>query len=326
MEGLPKYEITIDEQYKEGEENLGIDMIAFTNKPAVIVKGVAFNSQKREYFADNKKYRITAPAMIPSDIYRRDDDGTEYEVVFTEAVIDEMHKKFMSDLNNKDLFNLEHNAAQKAPAFILEAWIVDKPREDKAFSTFGIDVPKGTLMITAQITDQNYYNDLIEQGRTGFSIEGFLGLKQAQQLNQYNMSQTDFTPEEGKTYEFINGQFQVVEKEVAMAEVTVEEEVKEEVMGEMPKEEEMAEAPVAEEVVVEEEMAVDPATDSDAIMAIVAPLIDERINEVLQVIADLKNEMAEAATEADAPEVEVEMSSANKQGFSNLLKFINQNG
>lgn len=326
MEGLPKYEITIDEQYKEGEENLGIDMIAFTNKPAVIVKGVAFNSQKREYFADNKKYRITAPAMIPSDIYRRDDDGTEYEVVFTEAVIDEMHKKFMSDLNNKDLFNLEHNAAQKAPAFILEAWIVDKPREDKAFSTFGIDVPKGTLMITAQITDQNYYNDLIEQGRTGFSIEGFLGLKQAEQLNQYNMSQTDFTPEEGKTYEFINGQFQVVEKEVAMAEVTVEEEVKEEVMGEMPKEEEMAEAPVAEEVVVEEEMAVDPATDSDAIMAIVAPLIDERINEVLQVIADLKNEMAEAATEADAPEVEVEMSSANKQGFSNLLKFINQNG
>lgn len=326
MEGLPKYEITIDEQYKEGEENLGIDMIAFTNKPAVIVKGVAFNSQKREYFADNKKYRITAPAMIPSDIYRRDDDGTEYEVVFTEAVIDEMHKKFMSDLNNKDLFNLEHNAAQKAPAFILEAWIVDKPREDKAFSTFGIDVPKGTLMITAQITDQNYYNDLIEQGRTGFSIEGFLGLKQAEQLNQYNMSQTDFTPEEGKTYEFINGQFKVVEKEVAMAEVTVEEEVKEEVMGEMPKEEEMAEAPVAEEVVVEEEMAVDPATDSDAIMAIVAPLIDERINEVLQVIADLKNEMAEAATEADAPEVEVEMSSASKQGFSNLLKFINQNG
>lgn len=325
MEGLPKYEITIDEQYKEGEETLGIDMIAFTNKPAVIVKGVAFNSQKREYFADNKKYRITAPAMIPSDIYRRDDDGTEYEVVFTESVIDEMHKKFMSDLNNKDLFNLEHNAAQKAPAFILEAWIVDKPREDKAFSTFGIDVPKGTLMITAQITDQNYYNDLIEQGRTGFSIEGFLGLKQAEQLNQYNMSQTDFTPEEGKTYEFINGAFQVVEKEVAMAEVTVEEEVKEEVMGDMPKEEEMAEAPVAEEVVVEEEMAVDPATDSDAIMAIVAPLIDERINEVLQVIADLKNEMAEAATEADAPEVEVEMSSA-KQGFSNLLKFINQNG
>ena len=325
MEGLPKYEITIDEQYKEGEENLGIDMIAFTNKPAVIVKGVAFNSQKREYFADNKKYRITAPAMIPSDIYRRDDDGTEYEVVFTEAVIDEMHKKFMSDLNNKDLFNLEHNAAHKAPAFILEAWIVDKPREDKAFSTFGIDVPKGTLMITAQITDQNYYNDLIEQGRTGFSIEGFLGLKQAEQLNQYNMSQTDFTPEEGKTYEFINGAFQVVEKEVAMAEVTVEEEVKEEVMGDMPKEEEMAEAPVAEEVVVEEELAVDPATDSDAIMAIVAPLLDERINEVLQVIADLKNEMAEAATEADAPEVEVEMSSA-KQGFSNLLKFINQNG
>jgi len=65
MEELPTYKITIDEQYNDGSEPLGIDMIAFTSNPAVLVKGVAFKSQNKLSFSDNLKYRITAPAMIP---------------------------------------------------------------------------------------------------------------------------------------------------------------------------------------------------------------------------------------------------------------------
>lgn len=45
MEDLPTYKITIDEQYNDGSEPLGIDQIAFTANPAVLVKGVAFKSQ-----------------------------------------------------------------------------------------------------------------------------------------------------------------------------------------------------------------------------------------------------------------------------------------
>lgn len=315
MEELPRYEISIDDQYKTGDEELGIDMIAFTSDPAILVKGVAFKAQKRSFFADDKKYRITAPAMIPMDIYRRDEDG-EYEVTFTEEVIDDMHKKFMSNLNNKDLFNLEHNAEQKVPAYILEAWIVEKPKEDKAYSTFGLEVPEGTLMVTAQITDKDYYNSLVENGQVGFSIEGFLGLSlPKEQVNNYSMQLPD-----GE--HLIDGKVYVV-KDGQVIEVKEQEEV---VMAEEPAVEEMAEAPVAEvesemaeEVVeeekVEEEMAVDPAVDTEAILAIVQPIIDE----VYQVIADLKNEMAEAASEAPA-EVEVEMN--KNQGFKNFLNFV----
>jgi len=327
MEELPRFEITIDDAHKTGDEDLGIDMIAFTSDPAVLVKGVAFKSVRKEYFADDKKYRITAPAMIPMDIYRRDEDG-EYEVTFTEEVIDAMHNKFMANLNNKDLFNLEHNAEQKVPAYILEAWIVENPKQDKAYSTFGIEVPKGTLMVTAQITDKDYYNKLVENNQTGFSIEGFLGLTvPSNNLNKYNMSNTDFTPEEGKQYVFVDGKFSEVKEEV-MAEVS--EEVVESEMAEVPQEEEMAEVPqeeVTEEVVVEqpEEMAVDPAADGEAIISIVAPLIEEVRNEILQVIADLKNEMAEASDEVEDATAELEMS-ASKIGFSNYINFTKQNG
>lgn len=324
MDSLPKYDITIDPEYQEGNNELGIEAIAFTSNPAVIVKGVAFSSQKKIFFADDKKYRITAPAMIPMDIYRKDEDG-EYEVTFKEDVIDAMHNKFMANLNNKDLFNLEHNAEIKVPAYILEAWIVDKPKEDKAYSTFGIEVPKGTLMVTAQVTDKDYYNKLVESGQTGFSIEGYLGLtvNEKESLNTYSMQLPDGEHLiDGKIYVVKDGVVVEVKEEVAMAEETVEETE----MMEDPKEEEKPAGmeEVVEEEVKEETMAVDPATDAEAIIAIVTPFIEEKLNEVLQLIAELRNEMSEAAQEAGAESEEVEMSAFS--AVKNYLNFSKQNG
>ncbi len=43
---LPIYKITIEDEYADGE-NLGIEMIAFTKMPAIKVKGMAFNSEKK---------------------------------------------------------------------------------------------------------------------------------------------------------------------------------------------------------------------------------------------------------------------------------------
>ncbi len=43
MKDLPKYKITIDEEYGDGEK-LGIDKIAHTATPAIKIKGVAFKA------------------------------------------------------------------------------------------------------------------------------------------------------------------------------------------------------------------------------------------------------------------------------------------
>lgn len=315
MEELPTYKITIDEEYNDGTEPLGIDAIAFTANPAVMVKGVAFSSQKKLSFADEKKYRITAPAMIPMEIYRRDDEMGEYYVEFTEQEIDTIFKDFMKDLNNKDLFNLEHEGEKIVPAYLLEAWIVDEPNTDKAKTTFGIDVPKGTLMVTAQVTDKDYYNSLVENNAVGFSIEGFLGLKLRNHKHKYMQLPDGEHLIEGKIYVVKDGEIIEVKEaeEVAMAEETpVEAEVVEEVVVE----EEVA---MAEETPATE-MAVDPVADAEAIMAIVTPMIDEKIAEVLQVIADLKNELAETAEVEPAEEVEMKMSSQQK--FNNVINFL----
>jgi hypothetical protein len=314
MEGLPTYKITIDEAYNDGTEPLGVDAIAFTSNPAVLVKGVAFKSQEKSHFADEKKYRITAPAMIPMDIYRRDDEMGEYYVQFSEQEIDTIFKDFMLNLNNRNLFNLEHEGDQIVPAYILEAWLVDNPEADKAKSTFGISVPKGTLMVTAQITDTDYYNKLVEAGQVGFSIEGFLGLKLSNQKQTYMLPDGKHTLEDGTVIVIKDGV--VVEVQEPQAEeVAMEVEASTEVEMEASNEEVVVE----EETIVEEvEAAIDPAADAEAILAIVNPVLEQRVSELLQVIADLKNELTE--TEEVASVEEIEMSAAQK--FSNVINFL----
>lgn len=316
MDGLPTYKITIDEAYNDGTEPLGVDAIAFTANPAVLVKGVAFKSQAKSHFADEKKYRITAPAMIPMDIYRRDDEMGEYYVQFSETEIDTIFKDFMLNLNNRNLFNLEHEGDQIVPAYILEAWLVDNPEADKAKSTFGISVPKGTLMVTAQITDTDYYNKLVENGQVGFSIEGFLGLKLSNQIKTNNMlPDGEHTLEDGTLIVVKDGQ--VVDVQIPTTEEQVME-VEASTEVELADTTEVTEESVKEEEVVEVEAAIDPAADSEAILAIVTPLLEQRIAEVLQVIADVKNELTE--TEEAAPVEEIKMTAAQK--FNQVIDFL----
>jgi hypothetical protein len=316
MDGLPTYKITIDEAYNDGTEPLGVDAIAFTANPAVLVKGVAFKSQAKSHFADEKKYRITAPAMIPMDIYRRDDDMGEYYVQFSKDEIDTIFKDFMLNLNNRNLFNLEHEGDKIVPAYILEAWLVDNPEADKAKSTFGISVPEGTLMVTAQITDTDYYNKLVEAGQVGFSIEGFLGLKLSNQIKTNSMLPDGTHTLEDGTVIVIKDGIIVEVQEPMVEEQVMEVEASTEV--EMADTTEVTEETVKEEEVVEVEAAIDPAADTDAILAIVSPYIEQRISELLQVIADLKNELTE--TEEAAPVEEIKMTAAQK--FNQVIDFL----
>jgi hypothetical protein len=284
-EDLPLYKITIDEEYSEGED-LGIDMIAFTSKPAVMVKGMAFKSVENFFFKDEPKMRIVAPAMIPMNIYRND-EGEEYYVQFTEQEIENIYSKFMQDLNNQNLFNLEHTD-KKVPAYILEAWIVENPKEDKSYSSYGIEVPKGTLMLTAQITDKEYYQELVNKDQVGFSIEGFLGLKLSNQLNKLSMKLPDGEHLiEGKIYVVKDGEVVEIKEEVP---AEMEAEMAEEVVEAEVEAQEVANAEEVKEEVKEEEieMAVDPQTDSEAVLAIVQPVLDAMATELMKAIAEVK--------------------------------------
>jgi len=310
---IPTYQITIDPAYAENGEDLGIEQIAFTATPAIKVKGMAFSSQAKPlFFSDELKYRITAPALIPMEIYRFDEDSKEeYNVKFTKEEIELIHGKFMKQMVNRDLFNLEHDTTMTVPAYVLEAWIVDNPKEDKAYSSFGIEVPQGTLMVTAQVTDKEYYAELVAQEQIGFSIEGYLGMKLKEEtktnINMNKLPDGEHTIE-GKIYVVKGGEI------IEIRDVEMEETSEEVVLEET----------VIEEETVEETMAVDPVVDAEAIIAIVRPLLDEHMNAVASMIADMRNQLDEIlSTEVEDEEIVEDVALSAHQRLSNFVKFNN---
>jgi len=303
MDDLVTYKI-LKKDLETGEEFTGLDEIAFTSDPAIIVKGMAFNAQKKLVFKDEPKMRIVAPAMIPMEIYRNQ-DGEEFNVEFTAEQIELIHTEIMQLVaKGESLFNFEHDKTQKVPAYILEAWIVDNPETDKAKTTYGIDVPKGTLMLTTQITDRKYYDELVENGQIGYSIGGSFGLKLSKQLNTNTM---EVQLSEGKQYLFKDGK--LVEVEVALSETQTEETPVEETETEMASEETTEETTTEEKTEeTETEMAEEVPTEEAPAETIteekVASMIEERMGEVLNMLAELKAAIEEAKQEEAVEEEE----------------------
>jgi hypothetical protein len=171
-------------------------------------------------------------------------------------------------------------------------------------------------MVTAQVTDKEYYAQLVADGQVGFSIEGYLGmkLKEQQQLKLNNMNKLPDGEHliDGKIYVVVDGEITEIREEEMEEEVVVEEEA-------------MSDTVVEEEVVEEETMAVDPAMDAEAILEIVRPFITEQVDALVAMIADLKNQFEESlVTETEEEVMEEAVKMSVQQKLSKFNKFNNQ--
>jgi hypothetical protein len=319
---LNKYDITIDAEYSEGKE-LGINLISYTSKPAVKIKGMAYSSHLIEQkFADNLKYRITAPALVPEEIYRKDDDE-QYFVVFTAEEIDKIHQKFMSNLTNKGKFNVEHNKKVITPSYLLETWIVEDPKTDKAYTKFGIEVPKGTLMMTTQFEDKEYYTKIVEEGKTGFSVEGFFGMIPQitnNKIKEEKMAEAIKLPDgewtiDGKVYVVKDGVVLEVKEIEATEEVKEEEKVE---LTEEVKEEEKVE--MEEEVKEEEKVEMQEGVVAETYTK---EEVDAKFEELIKMIGELKAKTEETVVVEEALEDKVkEQEFSITDRYTKVMNFI----
>lgn len=200
---LLEYMLSIDPKHAENGEELGIYEIANTETPAIKIKGVALSDHgsKPVYFADDLKYRIAAPVVVPSKIYRKDPNtGEEYWAVVTTQFIEDIYVDFMAKRMGKQVFNEEHDESKKPPSYILETWLVEDPETDKAKTVYGLDVPKGSWFAVQQFTDKEVYHDYVERGLTGFSIHGHSAM-----LLMSEQNKTEMKTEETKSVELSEG-------------------------------------------------------------------------------------------------------------------------
>lgn len=134
---------------------------------------------KFTFKSDNEKRIISGPAMIPDQpIYRRSEDGEEYNVIFRKPTIEKIVSKYFKQQNTAN-FNLQHKKSLLAQGvYLIESFMIDEERGIKAPKGFE-DLPDGTWFISCKVDNDEIWDDFVKEGVfKGFSVEGFFMEKQ----------------------------------------------------------------------------------------------------------------------------------------------------
>lgn len=178
-DNLPVYNITLEDV--ETESGHFMDYISIVKDPAIMVQGFRFSElsenieSKEIFFSDvqDEQY-IVAPVAIPNiNIFRRDSDGFEYYVKFSEKVIGELLQDFQSNPKINKI-NMDHKTDVKS-AFVEEIWKIEDQNNDKS-NMYGFSLPVGTVMSKVRVKDKIEWEDIKAGDRSSFSLEAWLGL------------------------------------------------------------------------------------------------------------------------------------------------------
>lgn len=146
---------------------------SLVTNPAVEELFVAFNEHKEiiEKLSDEKKHMVTGIVAIPNKpIYRRDDDGEEYDIVFSADAIETMAKKFMKNFRQKNV-TLQHQEDADG-IYMVEQWIKTDARADKSIALgFSEDIPVGTWFQTYYVDSKDVWDRIMSNELRGFSLE-----------------------------------------------------------------------------------------------------------------------------------------------------------
>ena len=186
----PLFELVFDENMGEG----GVDLISFVDSPAIKVDWMVFSKDVNKYKFSNEgdKFLVTGPAMIPNEkIVRMTDDGKRFDVFFTEDTIRKSSELFFKS-NNHQTTNVNHNRKMIEGVTVVESWLIEDPKVDKALALGFEGLPKGTWMATYKVNDIGLWEKIKSGEVKGFSIEGFFiekAVKMHNKKEEFNSSE-----------------------------------------------------------------------------------------------------------------------------------------
>jgi hypothetical protein len=277
MEKLPIYNITLNDS-----DDAGLEFISLVANPAIMEMGLAFNVdlEPLRFAQVEDKQIVVGAAMIPNVPLYRNVDGFEFYVVFTPEVIEQLSEKFNKS-TKKYKINVDHKT-EVPSAFIKSNWIIEDAVHDKSVM-YGFSYPVGTMMVEVKIEDKHFWNTEVKgNAKFGFSVEGLFGLEP---------TGLKFNNNEDKN----TNEMELTEKEIKMImdaralalaeEVPASGDTEEVIVVEA---EVVVEEPAAEPEVEEVESPEEAAMDAAAVIEAMKPIIDD----VLNAIAELKAEVA----------------------------------
>jgi hypothetical protein len=170
------YQMEIDET----DEQSGVFALSMVSDPAIMEGWVALSKQHKIELkvTDEAKRIVTGPVLFPDQkIMRLDENGEEYDIVFTKEVIQKAAELFLKRQNNLAI-TLEHEKSIEGSAYIMESWISVDSKADKSYALLNKEYPVGSWFVSAKITNNELYQQFIKEGKlSGWSLEGLFSHK-----------------------------------------------------------------------------------------------------------------------------------------------------
>lgn len=155
-----------------------VSVISLVGAPAIESNLVLFCSdcKDKQYIKfkyDQLKGQIVSAILIPDKlIYRFDNQKKkEYYVYVSEETIEELAKKFLTFVDKRKAFSVQHNGKLIDGIEMIESWIIET-ENDKANSLYGLNLPKGSWVGRFDVkNNKQVFEDIIKGNINGLSIE-----------------------------------------------------------------------------------------------------------------------------------------------------------
>lgn len=168
FDGLPIFELAID------NVDEGMYAIALVQNPATMINWQKFSEQNKPLACsviDKEKRRIcTCICRADFPIYRYDELGREFYVVFKPDTIEKMSRKFLKDGMQCEI-NIEHTDAYINGFELVQLFIKNT---EKGLNPVGFEnVEEGSLFGVYEITDDNLWKAIEDGTFKSVSLEGY---------------------------------------------------------------------------------------------------------------------------------------------------------
>ena len=170
---LPLYEALINDLED------GIFAVSLVSTPATESNWQCFSKEEQMYSIENEEeHIITGVIMLAnSPIFRRDDSGYEYNIVYKPETIKLMSEKMLKDMAHNQI-DIEHQGNILPPGTVNLVEIYIKDSEKGISPNFLKDIPDGSLIGSYKIHDDVLWNMCKEGTLHGFSLAGWFDVKE----------------------------------------------------------------------------------------------------------------------------------------------------
>jgi len=171
--------------------NKGVYGISLVENPAMEGLFIALSKDEKIQFktVDAEKRIIVGLVLEPNKPIYRNQNGEEFNIVFSDQTVEELCYGFTKNQNNSNS-TIEHDIEQKIVGLtFVENWIVRDEKMDTSL-TFGLNPKKGSWMSIAKVDSDEIWNDYTKTEKVkGFSIDAMLSLEEVNLKTNINMSE-----------------------------------------------------------------------------------------------------------------------------------------